>query len=325
MLTDLFGPDPAANQRLWVRSARNPVIRPEGTGWAEDFIAACTVVETEGRLRLYAEGSAGGHEQIGLFTATAGPGDLEWSRHPDNPILRVGDGFDRGGVFDPAVVRFRDRWLLYYSATEGDAHAFAETLDGAGASEVPRDEAIGLAESADGIAFVKHPASPVLAARCPFAVVHDGTVYLYFVRVAAGGYRVHLATSDDGFTFVEHAEGPVLDVGGAGEWDSHSVTTPKVFWDQDRWCMAYAGDAERLDDPTGIGLAQSDDLLTWEKFPGNPVFVTGDSGSFDSVSVASPIIRRDEDGYSMLYAGSDRAVRDGLHSQVGAARVSEAQ
>jgi len=325
MLSGLFGPDPSSNQRRWTRSSRNPVISPEGTGWADDFIAACTVVEHGNELRLYAEGSVGAHEQIGLFRATGDPVETDWTPHSGNPIIRVGSGFDRGGVFDPAVVRFRDRWLLYYSATEGDAHAFAEQLEKGQVEGGPAGETIGLAESEDGSNFTKHPDSPVLGARCPFAVVHRDRVYLFYVKITDGGYRVYLATSEDGVRFDEASDRPVLDAGQAGSWDGYTVTTPKVFRDGDRWCMSYAGDGKRLDDPTGVGLAYSDDLYSWEKLGGNPVFAVGDAGAFDSVSVASPVIRRHGDRYVMWYAGSDRAIRDGLHSQVGLAWISGAR
>jgi predicted GH43/DUF377 family glycosyl hydrolase len=76
-----------------------------------------------------------------------------------------------------------------------------------------------------------------------------------------------------------------------------------------------------LDDPRGIGVAVSDDLVRWEKHPGNPIFVPGPAGSFDAVSVACPILRCRGGIYHLLYAGSDRAVTDGLHSQVGLARL----
>jgi predicted GH43/DUF377 family glycosyl hydrolase len=323
-LEALLASDAAANQRLWLRSDRNPVITPQGTGWAEDFLAVCSVVEHDGGLRLYTEGSVGGHEQIGLFTGAGDdPAEVAWTQHAGNPLVRVGDGFDAGGVFDPSVVRLGGRWLLYYSATEGDAHAFAEHAEhaehaGTGGAEQPSDETIGLATSVDGIAFAKHPQAPVLRARCPFAVVHEGLVHLFHVRVAAGGYRVHLAVSDDGVRFRE-VDGPVLDVGMPGTWDAHTVTTPKVFRDGDRWCMAYAGGDARLDDPTGIGVAFSDDLRRWRRHPGNPVFTVGREGEFDGVSVQSPVVRRVADRYYLWYAGSDRLVRDGLHSQVGLA------
>src|SRR3954451_20578646 len=102
MLSDLFGTDPLANQRQWLRYECNPVIAPDGTGWAEDFLAACSVVERDGELRLYAEGSVGGHEQVGLFTAD-GRYPAVWPEQHANPIVRVGTGLSVGGVFVSAV------------------------------------------------------------------------------------------------------------------------------------------------------------------------------------------------------------------------------
>jgi predicted GH43/DUF377 family glycosyl hydrolase len=322
MLREIFGPDPEANQRRWTRSTANPIIRSTGAGWAADLIAPCSVVEWEGRLRLYVEGSRADHEQIGLFTTRSAARELDqWAPSTANPVLRVGDGFDRGGVFDPAVVRFEGRWLLFYSATEGDAHAFAAQWAQDAAACEPRDEKIGLATSDDGEVFTKYPGAPVLSARCPFAFVHEGQVYLFHVRVHAGGYRIHLAVSDDGISFRPARDEPILDVGEPGSWDSFSVTTPKVFRDGDGFCLSFAGDNTSLDDPIGIGLAFSDDLISWDKAPGNPIFTTGAPGSFDSASVASPIIRRVADSYHMWYGGSDRAIEDGLHSQVGMASI----
>lgn len=318
----VFGPDPERNQRLWERVPGNPVV-PTGTGdWVQDFLSPSSVAQCGGDVRLYVEGSAHGVEQIGVFTCPADAvGTGAWRPHPENPIVRVGDaGFDKGSVFDPAVVRFQDRWLLYYSATESDAHAFAESLSPDTESGAqPADETIGLASSPDGVRFVKH-GEPVLSARCPFAVVHEGVVHLFFVRVVDGGYRIGLATSRDGVAFDEVPH-PVLDVGPPGAWDSYSVTTPKVFRDGDAFCMLYAGDDRSLDDPRGIGLAVSRDLVHWEKHDGNPVFATGPAGAFDAVSVASGVIASIDGRYWLWYGGSDRAISEGLHSQVGLARL----
>ena len=99
MLREIFGLDAVANQRRWTRSSANPIIRPTAAGWAADFIAPCSLVDWEGQLRLFVEGSGAAHEQIGLFTARTADRDLEsWAPSPRNPVLRVGDGFDRGGV-----------------------------------------------------------------------------------------------------------------------------------------------------------------------------------------------------------------------------------
>ncbi len=326
MFERLFTHDPRHNQSLWARSQYNPVVSTASGDWCRDFLSDSTVLELDGQLAMYVEGSAGGVEQIGLFTAPLGDAAAKhWAPYPGNPIVHAGpEAFDRGSAFDPAVVRFGGRYLLYYSATQTDAHALAEALE-RGALE-PGDvddggETIGLAMSPDGYTFTKWPNNPVMPGRCPHLVEHRGTLYLYFVRIVQDGYRIFLATSTDGFTFTEVGDNPVLSVGASGSWDAHTVTTPKVFAEDGRFNMLYAGDGMSLDDPTGIGLAMSDDLVHWTKFPGNPIFTVGPAGAFDSVSVASPILRQGSNGYCLLYAGSDRSIKDGLHSQVGLAAL----
>jgi hypothetical protein len=155
----VFGTDGELNRRLWARVPENPVVRAGMGDWAQDFVAPSSVLQSGNDVRLYVEGSAHGVEQIGVFTCRADAvGTGPWCPHPDNPIVRVGDaGFDKGSVFDPVIVRFQDRYLLYYSATESDAHAYAESLPRqAGSGTQPVGETIGLATSPHGLDFVKH-------------------------------------------------------------------------------------------------------------------------------------------------------------------------
>jgi len=315
--------DPERNQRLWRRRAE-PVIG-KVQPWCSEFLAPSTVLAEGDLLVVYVEGSGEGREQIGVFTCPLAEVEHQaWVPHPDNPILEVGKqgAFDRGSVFDPSVVRFGDRHLLYYSATTGDAHGFAaELLGGVPETLLPSGETVGLAVGDGPFRFTKREENPVMAGRCPHAFVWEGRVFLYFVRVADGGYRIHLAISDDGVHFTEAQGEPVLSPGGVGEWDARSVTTPCVFSEDGAFYMLYAGDAEGLDDPTGIGIAVSTDLLRWEKLVGNPIFVTGEPGRFDSASVAGPRLKRFGDTYFLWYGGSDRKIRDGLNSQIGVAQM----
>jgi GH43 family beta-xylosidase len=319
-LEQYFGPS-AHKPGRFVRRSPDPVI---GTveQWCSDFVAITSCVRRGSELWLYAEGSSAGHEQIGLFTGDPRAPEQAFSGHPANPVLRVGGGaYADGGVFDPSVVRFGGVWYLYFSATEGDAHDFAHKLAHGEDVEGPVGEWIGVATSDDGVTFTKHDDGPVMPGRCPVAFVWDGVVYLYHVKVQDGGYRIHLSTSRDGFEFTPHGSRPVLDVGAEGEWDCRSVTTPKVVADGGRFWMTYAGDASGFDDLSGVGIAWSDDLVTWTKAPSNPVFGLGEEGAFDGVSVQSPLLVVDADRVLLFYAGSDTTVGEGLHSQVGLAEL----
>ena len=304
-----------------VRGGTAPVIRTDQGSWCRDFLAACSVVPRDQELWLYAEGSSGHREQIGLFRADRNSELDAWTPHAANPIVRVGDsGFDAGGVFDPAVIELHGQWLLYYSATAGDAHSYALALSRSPDSPPPTDESIGVAASTDGVTFVKSP-SPVIDARCPFAIRHGAGIRLFYVRAVNGGYRIYTNISEDGLHFDPGNETLALAPGAPGRWDALSVTTPKVYRGAGRYWMAYAGDDTGLDDPRGIGLAISHDLVTWERATSTPILERSTGNAFDSASVQSPLFLEVGDRVALLYAGSDRTVGDGLHSQVGLARV----
>ncbi len=317
-----FGRDPRENQSRWLRHPGNPVIGC-GEGWNAEFVGPCSLAAGDDGIVLYVEGGTHERESIGLYRSTyekVGPG--QWVPARENPVLGPSDeGFDMGSVFDPAVIRFGGATRLYYSATRGGAHEFAESAADS-ADTGTDDERIGVAIANLSGTFDRS-ATPVLNGRCPAVIEWQGTLYLFYVKVVRGGYRIFLARSHDGSSFLSAAEGPVLDVGMPGSWDSFTVTTPKVFREGNEFVMLYAGDSRLIDDPKGIGIAVSDDLVHWQRHPGNPVFVTGASGEFDSVSVASALPYEAGGEWYLLYAGSDQSIKDGLHSQIGMARLCE--
>lgn len=311
------------NQALWERCPENPVIR-YGAAWCRDFVAPSSLLVDGDNLVLYAEGGAGDRECIGRYRSRAGDAFAAgWTPDPGNPLLAPsGEGFDRGSVFDPAAIRFRDDLHLFYSATARGAHAFAEQADTSGGG-TPDDETIGHAvETEEGL---RRTSSPVMAGRCPYAVVWQDVLYLFYVKVVSGGYRIYAARSSDGLSFTPLSSGPVLEVGSQGEWDSYTVTTPKVFADGDRFVMLYAGDNRSLDDPTGVGIAVSDDLVQWRKHPGNPILRTGAPGEFDAFSVASAVPFQADGRWHILYGGTSRPLSEGLQSQIGVARLPATQ
>ncbi|HZC69615.1 MAG TPA: hypothetical protein VE442_02865 [Jatrophihabitans sp.] len=316
---DFFGSDPTANQGQWERCPGNPVIRA-GDAWCAEFVAPSSVLVDGDMVTLYAEGGAGDRESIGSYVSRLG-GDFasDWAADPQNPLLEPGaNGFDDGSVFDPAAIRFRGRTHVYYSATAGGAHAFAELADSSH-DDVPTDETIGHAvATAEGLAADRQP---VMAGRCPYVIEHGGELYLFYVLVIAGGYRIFGARSGDGVTFEAIGAAPLLDTGRDGEWDSFTVTTPKVFVDDGQFVMLYAGDNRAIDDPSGIGLAMSTDLVNWRKHPGNPILVPGRPGEFDSLSVSSAVPFRLGGRWHILYAGGARALADGYQAQIGTARL----
>ena len=298
-----------------------PVVRAEPGSWCSGFLAPTSLVRQGDEHWLYAEGSpTGGREAIGVYRGRPDLDPAVWTPVGENPVVEGSErGFDRGGVFDPAVIRLGDTFYLYYSATEDDAHHYAEQLAAGAVLDGPSGEWIGLATSTDGVHWRKHP-EPVLDARCPFAVVTPHGVALFYVRVVGGGYQIFVNESRDPTRFSADDERLALPVGPAGSWDAATVTTPKVLAVDGGYLLGYAGGTGTLDDPTGFGLAFSADLGEFQRSLDAP-FLTAPGVGFDAVCLQSPLLLPVAGATHLLYSGSDTLIAEGLHSQIGLATL----
>jgi len=292
------------NNRCWTRHPANPILRPTPGSWAGEWIANETIIQVGEEYLMYLDGKTGPVERIGVAAAKVSSFDgLTWKEYVGNPVLDIGPGgYDHTSVLDPSVIWFHGSLWMYYTGIGG-----------------PPDR-ICLAHSSDGYRWVKEDHNPVLSGRCPHAVVFKDTVYLfYLVYNEDGGYDVRLATSRDGVSFEKHPQRPILPRSKDGAWDGFSVVTPRIFAEDGVFQMFYAADNERVDEPRGFGVAISRDLVTWEKYPGNPVFLTGASGTWDSEAIWCPWLMKRGEEYWMWYCGSRTTYSQGLTPQTGVA------
>ena len=168
-------------------------------------------------------------------------------------------------------------------------------------SPYPVYDAIGMAESPDGITWTTHP-GPVfeaenawericLDAECATvaggvlepSVLWNADAQRFEMWYAGWGlpadsfisYRIGRATSADGITW-QRDPAPVLDVGPLGTWDEAWVSHVNVVKTGDRYHMFYHGsslaDLAVCDDvqcdgytPGSIGYATSADGVAWER------------------------------------------------------------
>lgn len=118
------------------------------------------------------------------------------------------------------------------------------------------------------------------------------------------GWAIGLATSGDGVHWERRPDNPVLRPGLPGSWDGASVHDPRVVWDGRRFLMWYSGyEGARW----RIGLALSEDGVSWAKHAGNPVLEPGPPGSWDEASVAYSSVVLKDGRYRMWYQGGDSA------------------
>ena len=184
-------------------------------------------------------------------------------------------------------------------------------------------DAIGYADSTDGVQWNKDAGNPVLkiSGTEPWdqngvkmgSLVKDGDIYhlFFYGNSAAGADSIGHATSTD-LKHWSRSAAPVLSPGPAGSWDESGiscVTVLKVGGTFNMWYQAHT--------PGGIGRighATSPDGNAWTKDTANPVMSPGTPGSFDDISILSfRLIKRPLfDDYLLAYCGSTMPIAFGI-------------
>jgi predicted GH43/DUF377 family glycosyl hydrolase len=275
----------------WQRVFDQPFLSPVPGTLAPSAVTTPDLLSVNGRLTLLTGAVAGRTERLisvplqGLDLKTPASTALESA----SLVLNPGPfDFDCYHVYDPAALAIGQDIILFYSAI------------GKG------PDCIGQAVSHDGQVYTKLDHA-ICTGRSPEAVHLNGRLYLYYVlKGPTGGYRIYASVSDDLREFRMISVTPVLDVGPADAWDAYEVTTPRIFERNSVYYMVYAGGSseDRQDQPVSFGLARSKDLLTWEKYPFNPVFNCGEAGGWDDGALwFGTIFDRDSKLYLLYEAG----------------------
>ncbi|MBN2558164.1 MAG: hypothetical protein JXB33_05345 [Clostridia bacterium] len=256
---------------MFLRVGENPVI-PRKPGTFHSMHAANPdILEFGGRIMMYFRGQGDElHDQIGV--AWADPGDfngINWKFYPKNPVIKVGTEqgcFDSRHILDPGSVIIDGKVFLYYSGHSEEHPA-----------------AVCLAVSEDGFSFEKWGGGAIVEkAIAPEVLVKDGAVHLFYQRKTNGRFEFFCARGTDGFNFDIENEIRVFQASGIpGTFDEFSVSTCRIWQEDDEYFMIYGG-GDRFDDyPVALGLARSMDLCNWKRYPGNPVLWRGEEGEWD--------------------------------------------
>ncbi|MDF2724419.1 MAG: hypothetical protein K0Q59_4094 [Paenibacillus sp.] len=259
----------------WIRDARNPVLPPvTGSDYDATLCMNPWVVrQGDTYVLFYAGGGFNNHRRLCRATAKIDAVD-QWERH--GLVFNVGEpgSFDGDWCVLPHVIPLEDgSWRLYYTGNSG----IGASLD--------RFPGLGMAESADGVNFVKYEGNPVIPPS-----KQEGDPDALGI---AGGSVLHAKLPD-----------------GSREWRFYYTGCPTL------------GKDVFLDQQKTACLAVSKDGVHWEKR--GAVMRREPQRDYENIAVAGPVVHQNEDGsfrmwysaigtrwgfYSICYAESE----DGIH------------
>lgn len=151
---------------------------------------------------------------------------------------------------------------------------------------------IGYATSLNGETWTPYANNPVISGWTRCFVLKDGSDYVMYT----GGATIERWTSSDKIHWTH--TGRALSQGSAGSWDSDGLQNMFVFKDTDNlWKMFYESHGSKW----WIGLAISEDNISWTKDPANPILGGG------IASYSAPHVVKIEDIYYAWYHGNPSA------------------
>lgn len=226
--------------------------------------------------------------------------DLVLKPRREDPSL-----FDSHAVECPMVLRWRNRWHMYYT--------------GIRLNNGQADSTLGLAVSDDLIHWkdrrqIMGRGEPGKfdhgGISGPFVWVEGDRLMMIYGGFPKLGYeskpgKKGLAWSRDGEKWTRADFNPILEPGPKGAWSDETVYKSFVLKHQDEYWMFYNAYGSQ-DQCEQIGLAWSADLRTWRQHPDNPLLRKGDPvRDRDHHIIADPWIMRRGDSWEMYYFAFD--------------------
>jgi predicted GH43/DUF377 family glycosyl hydrolase len=192
---------------------------------------------------------------------------------------------------------------------------------------VPR---IGLATSADRWNWTRH-GPPVLetgprgswderGVADPYVIRAGGAFYMYYLgQDRARRQRLGVARSADGVVWMKLRTNPVLELGEPGSFDETGLGEPAVWAEQGSYWMLYTARDRR--EWRRIGLARSQDGVTWQRVTTEPVL----SGGVDwnrQVVCDPTVLPAHDGGVHVWFGGGNRPEpAENLNGRIGYARL----
>ena len=139
---------------------------------------------------------------------------------------------------------------------------------------------------------------------------HGRYFSLYGAYPRQGGYELRpgyegVASSEDGFAWRRAKDEPILSVHqpGCAAWEKDCIYQPWMLEHQGGFYNFYNAASGRIEQ---MGLALSDDLLTWRRHERNPVIPNGPKGSYNEKFSSDGKVFRDGDHWVCFFFGVGR-------------------
>ncbi|PWN06011.1 hypothetical protein [Rhodohalobacter mucosus] len=295
---------------VWEEVSGNPVLeQPDCPQW--NCLGATDPWISRGMdrdlLAWFSTGGSAGGPVVGRALVDE---NLQFQLSPeDGPVLALED--NRWNKHRETVSLYWDEieqeWVMWYlgyenSFFEDPGFGQMRTSDPEGIVW-PRSEEPIYRPAPDGWdhAFITGPT---------FIETPEGQWRLYFTG-AGSTVGVGLLISDDrGKTWTPYPDNPVFER-ELNSWDQ-GILEQSVLYVDGQYMMWYSGYEEPLDlmnTPIYIGLALSEDGITWERSPYNPVVGPSAPGHWNDLRVVSPHVIRLDDG-SLLMAAHGQGMDD---------------
>ena len=214
------------------------------------------------------------------------------------PVIQRTTFTDRTAVLPGAVTVAGETyhaWVIAFGETPGtqDVHHLT-SADATSWTEVPDASLAGLSEG-----FGNPGAMPTSVLQV------DDTWVMYFVGTLASeqaGWDIWRATAPSPDGPWTKGDAPVLTRGAAGSFDAGGLDFPSVVATETGFSMLYSGISSSASTDGSIGLATSEDGITWTKSDG-PVAEPGLCGGFDDRAIHQPRVLQGDAGLLMAYVG----------------------
>ena len=280
--------DWGAAQSSWIDYQNNPIFNSSELNYFSYSVDQAKILYDNGIYKMWF---------MNLYNS--GKGDVSYAESNDGiswhlvgsaPVLLPGQSgtWDDYTVGTGDVLKEGNIYKMYYAGMRNPNNGARQ---------------IGLATSSDGIHWQKY-SQPVVTSTPDqyFLGIHsvikvNGVYYMYYSASPKNSYvfNINLATSQDGINWTKYSGNPILKP--TQVWEQGSIGYATVIKDSSGYTMTYSNGKD------GIGLAYSNDGLSWTKDSQNPIFASQDAANNWCTKVNYPYSFKVGNEFRIYYSG----------------------